>query len=306
MELRQLEYFLEVCETRSFTKASEHLRVTQPSITKSIQNLEYELGTSLLDRSVKPIGLTEAGERLRQRLLPVMRELEETVREISDMAADKQEMVRIGIPPMAGAKLITLLTNNAPRLHTMFNFVEGSNPELSKMLIEDKVDMAWLFDVDLPYGVTYMPVETQEAYCMLPFDHPLAVKERLTFEELQGEKFAFSMTTNNSALLKLVLDRCHKAGYHPKSSLETYQLLPKISLAQMWVEKGLGITFIPKYAAIQVQRAMTRPMDPPLTFRMGFAWKEKRPLSKGQQDIVSFVKANYSEFAFDNQNDVVK
>lgn len=293
MELRQLEYFLEVADTRSFTKASENLRVTQPSITKSIQNLEYELGTSLFDRSVKPIGLTESGDRLRQRLLPILRELQDTVQEISDMSAAKLETVRIGIPPMAGINLITLLTENAVQVHTMFNFVEGSNPELSKMLIEEKVDLAWLFDVDMPYGLKYMPVETQEAYCILPRCHPLAAKERLTFDELRNEKFAFSMTTSNSALLHLVLDRCHQAGFHPRSSLETHQLLPKISLVELWVEKGLGITFMPEYAAKQLKQTSAHPMEPPLVFCMGIAWKEKKILTKGQKDIVSFVKANY-------------
>ena len=194
MELRQLEYFLEVCNTRSFTKASENLRVTQPSITKSIQNLEYELGVSLFDRGLKPIGLTEAGELLRRRLRPILHELQEAMQEISDLSSNKREIVRIGIPPMAGLRLITLLTGHAADIHTMFNFVEGSNPELSKMLIEDKVDLAWLFDVELPYGLKYLPLEIQEAYCILPLGHPLAVKESLTFEELEDERFAFSLS----------------------------------------------------------------------------------------------------------------
>ena len=84
MELRQLEYFAEVCRVRNFTKASENLHVAQPAVTKSIQRLEEELGTQLIDRTVKPLRLTERGERFYRRVEDILRRLEDAAAEAAE------------------------------------------------------------------------------------------------------------------------------------------------------------------------------------------------------------------------------
>lgn len=62
MDIRHLEYFTEVAKHLSFTKASQTLHVTQPSISKAIKNLEGELGVPLFYRSSKQLELTDAGK----------------------------------------------------------------------------------------------------------------------------------------------------------------------------------------------------------------------------------------------------
>ena len=62
MNIKQLEYFLELSATLNFTKAAKNLFVSQTAITKQIQNLEQELGMKLFERNRKQVLLTEAGE----------------------------------------------------------------------------------------------------------------------------------------------------------------------------------------------------------------------------------------------------
>jgi hypothetical protein len=64
LDLRKLRYFSNVVEARSISKAADSLHVAQPALSKSIQALEQELGTTLLQRSAKGIATTEAGARL--------------------------------------------------------------------------------------------------------------------------------------------------------------------------------------------------------------------------------------------------
>ncbi|NMA86904.1 MAG: LysR family transcriptional regulator [Tissierellia bacterium] len=64
MDFRQLETFIEVADSKSFSRAAEKLYITQPTVTNHIQNLEKELGTLLINRSGKNISLTDAGELL--------------------------------------------------------------------------------------------------------------------------------------------------------------------------------------------------------------------------------------------------
>ncbi|MEH7520105.1 LysR family transcriptional regulator, partial [Priestia megaterium] len=61
MDIRQLNYFLEVAKLRSFTKASQSLHISQPTLSKMVKNLE-ELEVELIDRSARQIDLTDAGE----------------------------------------------------------------------------------------------------------------------------------------------------------------------------------------------------------------------------------------------------
>ncbi len=71
MQLRQLEYFAAVAETRHFTRAADSVHVAQPSLSKQIRTLEHELGTRLFRRACGNVTLTPAGETL----LPLARRI---------------------------------------------------------------------------------------------------------------------------------------------------------------------------------------------------------------------------------------
>jgi DNA-binding transcriptional LysR family regulator len=77
MELRQIKYFLAVCEERSFTRAARRCRVAQPSLTESIQKLESELGHELFHRGHRNTEISEFGHSLRPRFIAVMKAIEE-------------------------------------------------------------------------------------------------------------------------------------------------------------------------------------------------------------------------------------
>ena len=73
MDIRQLRYFVEVAKQKSFTKASETLFVSQPSISKMVKGLEAELKVTLLDRSEKEIELTDVGKVVYEQALDALR-----------------------------------------------------------------------------------------------------------------------------------------------------------------------------------------------------------------------------------------
>ena len=64
MDLRQLEYFVQVADHGSFTRASAYLRIAQPALSRQVRSLEIELRQSLMKRNGRGVTLTEAGQRL--------------------------------------------------------------------------------------------------------------------------------------------------------------------------------------------------------------------------------------------------
>ena len=78
MELRELKYFLAVTKEQSISKAAQALFVTQPNLSRQMQNLEREIGKQLFIRGTKKITLTEAGRLLRKRAEEILELYEKT------------------------------------------------------------------------------------------------------------------------------------------------------------------------------------------------------------------------------------
>ena len=83
VEIKQLEYFLAVSETKSFTRAAERLFVSQPSVTNIIRNLEDELGIQLFERSQKQMLLTSEGRIFHSHVEHLMKGISHTLEEIA-------------------------------------------------------------------------------------------------------------------------------------------------------------------------------------------------------------------------------
>lgn len=103
MDIRQLQYFMEVARLQSFTKAAESLYITQPSISKTIRNIEEELGVTLFDRSGKKVVLTDAGRIIYEQAQPIVKSFQSLSSELGDLKNLKKGHIRLGLPPMVGS-----------------------------------------------------------------------------------------------------------------------------------------------------------------------------------------------------------
>ena len=122
------EYFLELGRTRSFTKAAQNLSVSQPSITKAVQQLEQELGVTLFDRNQKPIAMTPRGQLFFERVSAILQSLQAAAEEVSRLSEQVRCPVRIGLSPWSGYRLKEMLADKAwaPPRHLLYNLAELS------------------------------------------------------------------------------------------------------------------------------------------------------------------------------------
>lgn len=99
MLLRDLDFFIMVAETGSFRGAAVQADVTQPAITKGIRRLENELGLKLLDRSSKGTSLSDGGSVFLKRARRLRNDLNDALREASDMRSRASGLLRVGVAP---------------------------------------------------------------------------------------------------------------------------------------------------------------------------------------------------------------
>lgn len=127
MELNWLEDFLTLSVTGNFSKAAETRNVSQPAFSRRIRNLEYWVGTPLIDRSVFPVRLTEAGQAFRK-------QAEETVRGLQYAREEARGLVRRSGPILGFAGLHTMTINFFPK------WIAGVQAHIGEMQIRMVAD----------------------------------------------------------------------------------------------------------------------------------------------------------------------
>ena len=121
MEIRVLKYFLAVAREGSITKAANHLHLTQPTLSRQLQDLERELGQKLLIRGQHNVTLTPEGHTLRQRaeeIIDMVNKTEQEFRSIKDVIAGT---VCIGSGESHTIRLITDIIKDVQRKRTRYN-----------------------------------------------------------------------------------------------------------------------------------------------------------------------------------------
>ncbi len=98
MELKWLEDFLSLAETRSFSRSAEERHVTQPAFSRRIRALEAWLGATLVDRSTYPLRLTKAGESLREPAADLVRRLYAARAKMRGFSAPAGEALTFAVP----------------------------------------------------------------------------------------------------------------------------------------------------------------------------------------------------------------
>ncbi|MEG1453254.1 LysR family transcriptional regulator [Brevundimonas sp.] len=167
-----IRQFLAVVDSGSFTQAAARVRITQPTLSVGIAELEKEVGSRLFIRDRKHVRITEAGARL----LPIARQLEQGFRAaeaLSDTTESHWPQLRLGmLQSVAGSMAQNIMQTLC--LHYELELVEGPAHELRTMLASGRIDVALtlLRPEDIEAGALALRAEP---YVMLvPTGHPLA------------------------------------------------------------------------------------------------------------------------------------
>ena len=166
MELRQLRYFVRVCELGSMGRAAADLGVVTSALSQQISRLEGELATRLLQRTAQGVVATDAGMAFFRHAQLVLRHANEAVR-----AAQQERLsghVSVGLAPttaaVLGLPLMLAMRERYPgvRLH----LVESLSGHLSAMLNTRQLDLAVIFRTDMGQRWSVMPLLQEQLFLL--------------------------------------------------------------------------------------------------------------------------------------------
>ncbi|HZT88151.1 MAG TPA: LysR family transcriptional regulator [Stellaceae bacterium] len=149
MELRSLHYFVRIAELGSITRAAAHLHVAQPALTRHVQRLEEELGVALFTRANRGVRLTEAGQKLLEGALRILRDVERTGDEIRAHDAHPSGKIVLGITPTLCPVLVPELFARMRRHYPMIELkvVHAGMVRLEEFIVDGRVDIALLSEL---------------------------------------------------------------------------------------------------------------------------------------------------------------
>ncbi|WP_221567799.1 LysR family transcriptional regulator [Alkalihalobacillus sp. TS-13] len=240
MELRQLEYFMVICEELHFSRAAEKIMVSQPNLSQQIKLLESELGVPLFNRIGKRITITEAGELLYEQSKHIFSHLKQAQESISELKQLKGGSLTIGVLPGDADLMFNSL---------LFDF-HGTYPDISLSLVETSKVTDQVIEGKIDIGVTTSP-DPDERIVQIPLFHEefsLAISKETTLTKKKSIQLAdlHEMKTvmfhPDHQCRQLIDQHCQELGFRIKPKIETTTLSSLITM----VEKGIGVTVLPR------------------------------------------------------------
>ena len=243
MELRHLEYFLAVADTRSFTRAAQRLHVVQSGVSATIKGLERELGSQLFDRAPQEVSLTPAGRAF----LPRARETLESARAAKDAVQQIQQtlhgIVTIGtltsIHLVDRPGLLTELRTRQPGITVRLRDSLAGSAGLAEELRGGDLDIAFLsLPGPPPADLCARLVDARPLALYVPSEHPLAGQGTATLAQLAQFPFIDSPPGFGN---RVITDAAFAAaGLEREIRLE----VADIGTAEDYIRRGLGIGFL--------------------------------------------------------------
>jgi len=244
MTITQLKYVLAVAEYKNFTKASEKVFVTQPTLSMQVQKLEEELNVKIFDRTKKPIKLTPVGEKIIEQAKNIVNE---SVR-IQDIVDQQKGFVggefKLGIIPTVMPTLLPMFLNNFVKKYPKINL---KIEELHTDVIVDK-----LIDGHLDAGIAATPLGNEKIIekplyyepfmAYIPEQHRLFNQKEIVADDLDVDEVL--LLEDGHCFKDNILNLCKSVQNHPDQKrfyLESgsFETLIKLS------DEGLGMTLLP-------------------------------------------------------------
>lgn len=238
--LRQLEYLVACIDCRSVAGAAERLNVSQPTISVAITKLEEQLGVQLLLRHAsRGVSATGAAEKVLHSARSLLAHASDLERQAMETGSSVVGELRLGsfstLAPTVLPNLIRELSAEHPGLK--LHLREGPQDQIIAALDDGLLDLALLYNIDLPDDLHAVLLAQRKPYVALAADHPLARQETVALADLEAEPLILlEVAPSHDYFLGLFRD----VGLEPVIAHSS----PSIELVRGMVGCGLGYSLL--------------------------------------------------------------
>ncbi len=284
MTLRHLRVFLAVYQTQNVTRAAERLHMTQPTVTRAVQELERYYGVRLFERINRRLYITQSGRQLYARAVHIVGSFDRMEKELKNW--DEFGLLRIGATPTLASVLLpkTLMTfeKKHPKLRVRCSVENGTH--LQEALADDRLDFALIEGEVAAEHLHAEPFSEDRLILLLPPDDPRRNAPALTLRELAESPL---LLREKGSMGRSFLDRVFAAHDLPleplMESISTHAIIQA-------VHAGLGISFLPQRLirhSVESGFVATRAVDDEPFARRNFAvWHEDKFLTRSARELL--------------------
>ena len=283
MELRHLRYFVAVAEEGSLTVAAKRrLHTAQPSLSRQIRDLEYEVGVQLLTRGARGIELTSAGRAFLDHARLVLVQVEAAVEAARRTAPPSKPSFALGF--LTGQEMdwlpevMNTLKDELPAIDVTIS--SDYSPRLADALMRGKLDLAFMRPETGMSELDYRVVVKEPIVVALPSDHRLASRAAIALRDLVGETF-LGMSDTAPTFQAVIDDYLKRSGV----DLRPAHRIDNLAMAMSLIASTRGVTLLPDYARNFMPRSITsRPLrgddQPTIDLVVGFNRTNTSPILK--------------------------
>lgn len=283
MEMQQVRYFVSLAQTLNFTRAAEQCNVSQPALTRAIQQLEHELGGPLFHRERNNTHLSELGRMM----LPYLESVHASTQAAKDAAksAKKIENVTMTLGAMCtiGPQLIAdlIVRFQAEHPDVEVNVIDGEASAMIEKLEKGDLHLSIVgVPEELPDTLHQLPIFTERFVIVLPRNHPWAEKNAIRVAELDGEPY---VGRTNCEVFQMVTQDFARRGVTTKKVFSS----PRDEWVQKMIKAGLGFGFFPEYCVTDPDLIVRPLIEPGYSRTIYLATVRGRPHSPA---IGAFVR----------------
>jgi LysR family transcriptional regulator, hydrogen peroxide-inducible genes activator len=293
VELRQLQYAIQIAMEKNFSRAAEKLHIAQPSLSQQLSKLEKEIGLLLFQRNTNSVEITHAGAVFVEKAQKILDGVAQLKKEMEDISQMRKGRLIVGSLPITGShvlpRALPVFQQKYPEIEVIL--IEETSSVLENLAVSGQTDICLLTLPLMEMSLEYMPLIEEEICMALPPHHPLAEKaaKGQTADLSEFKHDAFVLLKKGQGFRQITMDLCLEAGFAPNIVFES----TNIETVQSLVASGMGVAFVPS----MVRRKPGDPFAPTYVKLTGrphrtivIAYRKGRYLSKAAEAFIETLR----------------
>ncbi len=295
MDIKQLNYFIQIAIDESYSIAAKKLFISQPALSKVVKNLEQELNTKLFYSSERKTKLTDEGRVFFKKAQKLCEDFDSLVSSPCTSESAEAGHIALGLPPIVGSCYLTELVIRFQREYPNIDISiteKGAN-SLQQDVFMGLLDIGCIITPIFSNQFEITPIAGDENVVLVNRDHPLSEKERIQISDLRDENLL--IFNEDFTLHHQIIAACRDNDFEPNISVTSSQW---DFLAEL-VTHNFGVAILPRPILEKYEQpnSVMIPFDenePLREWNLALIRRKNRYLSTACKHFMRFLQQNLS------------